>query len=122
MAGLTTQPAFASDASQPDSVQAMREWCHATMDDPRRSACIAFVSGIGSYMIEIGVYQMDTTIRQEYREALTKVSICPKEAVSGGQFVQVFLNWSDKNPKEWQSTATAGVFAALIEAWPCSSP
>ena len=54
------------------------------------------------------------------REKTTgKFRICTPKVVSLGQYRQVFLNWANAHPKEWQYEATAGILIALVEAYPC---
>ena len=45
--------------------------------------------------------------------------ICPAEGISTGQARQIFVNWAEKNPKEWQKEASVAVFASLALAYPC---
>lgn len=51
-------------------------------------------------------------MRQDYRACL------PGESTLG-QAIHVFMNWARDHPELWHYGAFDGVWAALIQTWPC---
>ena len=45
--------------------------------------------------------------------------MCSPGFLTGGQAVQIFLNWAEKNPKHWQIPSAQGFALALKDAYPC---
>ena len=50
---------------------------------------------------------------------LTKM-FCPKNFISKGEMVQIFLDWVATHPGQLSDPAAAGIIYAMSEAWPCS--
>jgi hypothetical protein len=60
-------------------------------------------------------------IEKETVAALGIVGICSQSG-NGAVLRQVFINWAEKNPTDWQLGAVQGVMTAFQETWPCHRP
>lgn len=78
-----------------------------------------FISGVASAMQGVGYVVNDTNATAAERLPLVPFAMCFQDDVSFGQMKQVFINWAEKHPTDWQRPEGAGVWLALQEAWPC---
>jgi hypothetical protein len=107
-ADFTTQGLYALCKS-PNSVDNLRcgEYLGGVSD-------IMSLSGTGSELPDYSAAQ---------RSALKVLGLCfPASEANGvtvGVLVQVFINWAEKHPTQWNIHRSFGAAAAFQEAWPC---
>jgi hypothetical protein len=46
--------------------------------------------------------------------------MCHQETVPVADMIQVFLNWTERHPQEWDEVGEYGILASFKEAWPCN--
>lgn len=89
-------------------VQDMIQQCQK--DDPAYLYCVGMGSGVSLMMMlnskTVGAYRF-------CRENRSRV-------LSNGQIIRIFLNWADRNPKNWDAPGPIGFALALEEAYPCN--
>lgn len=86
-------------------------------DVARKIGCIAYVSGVGDMMGVVKIARQ--AVPDEEQVSWNFVAVCSTESITAGQMMQAFINWAEKNPKEWQKPIIVGAWNALRETWPC---
>jgi len=105
-AGLSR--ATAGDADR--NVQSLYNLCKMEEGSQEFALCAGYIGGIGSVMQFMGAGL------KQYPD-FRPFAICG--AASHGAMVQAFVNWVQKNPREFTNKQTVGVMTALRENWPC---
>jgi hypothetical protein len=109
----------AQNVGKPGSVQALYGVCKSP-DIKIMSRCAAYIQGFGGAMMYmVGQASDETSLAPDGRNALSAFGLCHQGMVTVPEMIQTFLNWSEQNPKEWDSNGEFGVLASLREAWPC---
>ena len=101
-----------------DTIQDLYSECKSP-ESIAQISCLRFISGVASAMQGVGFVASDTSAPREHRLQLIPFAMCNSEPVSLGQMKQVFINWAEKHPTQWQGPEGGGVWLALQEAWPC---
>jgi hypothetical protein len=101
----------ASDETAGYDVQSLYRRCKMPEASPELGICIGFISGVGAMMNTLGVVRHQVP-------GVANFAICGNP--SYGAMVQAFLNWAEKNPREWGKKQEIGVATALGLAWPCT--
>lgn len=94
-----------ANALEGDSVQDMIQQCQ--QDDPKFLHCVGMGSGVSVMMM------LNSKTVGSYR-------FCSSRGLSNGQIIRIFLNWADRNPKDWDAPGPIGFALALGEAYPCN--
>lgn len=76
--------------------------------------CIGFVAGAATALVWTGA-----AAETENDRKTLGICIDDPSAVSNGQMVQIFLDWSNANPQYWGSPGFSGVVMALQGQFPC---
>jgi len=105
-AGLSR--ATADDADH--NVQSLYNLCKMEEGSQEFALCAGYIGGIGSVMQFMGAGL------KQYPD-FRPFAICG--TASHGAMVQAFVNWVQKNPREFTNKKTVGVMTALRENWPC---
>ena len=94
----------AAQAEQPpgpyDSVLSLMNQCKGNVGPSWQMYCYGLVSGL--------IVGLRST---QYA--------CAPEGATIALLAQIFINWAEKNPKEWEQFAKVGLAKALHEAHPC---
>jgi tRNA U34 2-thiouridine synthase MnmA/TrmU len=98
----------ADNVAKPGSVEKLYGVCKSPNIDIK-VRCAAYIQGFGAMMYVV-----------EKRKTLAAFGVCQQETVTVAEMIQAFLNWTERNPKEWQENGEIGVLASLREAWPCN--
>jgi hypothetical protein len=80
------------------------------------------LQGVGAALVAIAAFETDEHLSADARRTMWPFAICNKEKVSGLQLRQVFVNWAEKNPTDWQKQEFIGAWSAIQDAWPCPLP
>jgi hypothetical protein len=114
VAALSISPLSESSAQNVDifSVQSLYENCKAPERSPRNTLCMGYISGVGNMMGLVGAVE-----RQHPDRDYANLATCGD--ITNGAMMQAFMNWAEKNPREWASNQSVGVILALSETWPC---
>lgn len=104
---LVFLPKFAN-GDVPETVQQLYEACKRPISSSDRLECIVYIAGVADVM------QFLAPIKDEDP---VPFAIC--NTGSYGAMVQAFVNWAEKNPKEWGMARLYGVMMALRLNWPC---
>lgn len=114
-AGLSGPPAAGQEAR---TVQSLYQDCKATGE--RYTGCLRYLTGVGDMMDTIGTIRGSSPLSPDVLRSLFPFAMCLPEKVTLGQMNQVFLNWTEANPKRWQEPEEIGVWTAFQDAWPCN--
>jgi hypothetical protein len=106
-----------SNTKIPHTIQDLYTEC-SSQDEDNQLLCLAYLATSRENVTFIG-RALFTPLRNPTADRLRKILYCVPNEVTNGQLRQVFINWAEKNPKDWQTVAVAGVIVALREAWPC---
>jgi hypothetical protein len=82
-----------------------------------KSFCLGFLAGAAGILSEMHDDGVDTVPTKQENVRLV-VSACTSE-VTFGAMRQAFINWAEKNPREWGFSARNGAMLALQATWPC---
>jgi len=96
------------------NVQSLRKNCREIHKTLTGFACLGFLEG--TYRMMDLVASM-AEVGSDERKFL---GVCPSVRPTGGQMLQIFLNWADTNPTEWQHGPSVGVVIAFARAFPCN--
>lgn len=107
-------------AATPVTVQDLYQQCSSTSDIAAIS-CINYLEGITDMMELIGTVEENPSVPYSSRTALAALSVC-RPVITGGQLRQVFVQWAEQNPKEWQNPKQGGAWLAIEKTWPCPYP
>lgn len=103
-----TIPAKAGDT------QWLLKQCSATQNSISMSYCYGRVEGVSEMMSQNGA-----SMKRNYNPD-KRLTICVGDAYpTNGALVQVFINWANKHPEQWQTVDLLGVASAFNETWPC---
>lgn len=120
--GTVTLGAPALAADNP-TTQQLYEWCRADRNSPtyfqERAYCHGFINGIFDVMTAVGT--IGPRLFKSDRELLQPFAACTPDAVTAGALRQVFINWAESHPTQWNLGPGAGVATALRTAWPCQA-
>jgi hypothetical protein len=112
--------AIAADAgTNPDSVQKLYGVCKS----PNANImfrCAAYIQGFSTMMNIVGQASSGSAFDPDKRNVLKAYGLCHQEAVPVADMIRAFLNWTERNPQEWNTSGEFGVLASLREAWPCT--
>lgn len=97
------------------NVEHLLKWCKLPETRSDHGFCAGYVVGVADMMQQVG-RQGAGNFRSVFGMCVPKSLHTP----SGNAEVQVFVNWAEKNPKEWGQVNEVGVVLALSEAWPCN--
>jgi hypothetical protein len=101
-----------SEESNSQSVRALMEDCES--EQPvNRFYCLGYVAGI--------LHGFGIRIVDESDETISEPMFCPSEFVSANQATQIFINWAEQHPEQWNEDNWIGVVNALGEVYPCES-
>src|SRR5262245_12086825 len=100
------------------TIQALYENCKSP-ETVQQLICMSYLSGFSSMMTIVATVSMDDKTPPEKQEVLKIFGLCNPDFVSNGQLRQVFINWAEKHPEQWQQEQSLGAWSALHEAWPC---
>lgn len=90
------------------------KWCKQPETSANHAFCVGFVSGIAE-MMKLVALTAHGHFRMNY-------GMCVSDPDPGGNAeVQAFINWTEKNPKNWGMLNEVGVILALSETWPCTA-
>lgn len=117
MTVLFSSVAHAADDSFSTTIQGVLTLCKG--DAGSELQCLYFLKGSSSVFEMLGTLQESANAPQARKEVLASFGLCGQGMVTLGQIKQVFINWAEKNPRDWQLPATYGVWIAVREAWPC---
>jgi hypothetical protein len=109
----------ADNVAKPGSVEKLYGVCKSPNIDIK-VRCAAYIQGFGAMMYVVGKASAETGLALEKRKTLAAFGVCQQETVTVAEMIQAFLNWTERNPKEWQENGEIGVLASLREAWPCN--
>jgi Rap1a immunity proteins len=87
----------------------------------REISCMRFLQGAGEIMMTASIAVADKDLPIVVRRTFRTIALCTN-AITGGQLKQAFINWAEKNPKDWQLTEEEGAQSALTETWRCPYP
>ena len=103
----------------PMTIQDLYQDCKSASYD-QTMLCLAFIQGAAGMQQLAGVVANTAdNMTADQREALVTFSACHPAGVTFNQMKQVFINWAEKHPGQWQDSHVVGVALALKEAWPC---
>ena len=102
-------PANAADPKQ--DVQSLYNICKEGPTSPSYGLCVGYISGVADMLWFLHLN------KQQHPEDTTPFEMC--DTPSYGAMVQAYVNWAEKNPKEWDKDRTFGVLAAIAANWPC---
>ncbi len=96
------------------STESLLQMCRVTNNNsPDRGYCMGFVTGMANMMEAIGL-QGTGDFKKMY-------GMCVSAPFpSGNAEIQAFINWAEKNPKQWGQSNVVGVILALASTWPCT--
>lgn len=100
------------DDDNPNSVRTLMKDC-GSEQAVNRYYCLGYVAGI--------LHGFGIKIVDESNEAIREPVFCPSERVTADQASQIFINWAEQNPEQWNADTWMGVVNALIEVYPCDS-
>ena len=109
----------ASATSNPDSVTRMYGFCKSP-NLSFMSRCATYIHGFSTMMTMVGEASAEPGLTPERRNTLRAFGLCSREKIPVPEMMRAFLNWTERNPQEWESNGEVGVLAALREAWPCT--
>src|SRR5262245_26641857 len=115
---LTPVPAAHAAAVVPKTLQDLYTDCKST-NGPRRLQCVSYIEGLGGYMGLLGGLYRSPKSDDIAKAVFAPMSMCAPDRTTIGEWVQAFVNWTEKNPKERTQSKRYGVWIALREAWPC---
>jgi hypothetical protein len=104
-----------SQAQTPDvsNIEFLLRACKSSEGSAEHTFCLGFVSGIADMMEQVG-------LQGAGRFKPTWGMCVSKPFPTGNAEVQAFVNWAERNPKEWGRDYMIGVVVALRETWPCN--
>jgi Rap1a immunity proteins len=109
----------ASMSTNPNSVTRLYGFCRSPYPG-FMSRCAGYIQGFSKMMIIVGQASTDPGLPPDRRDALRAYGMCSQEAVPVAEMMRAFVNWTERNPQEWESNGEVGVLASLREAWPCT--
>ena len=95
-------------------VQDMVGYCKAPTESHDLYFCMGQADGV-----------MQAIVTETYIRKTNKVAVpgafdaCPPKFLTVAQLIQVFLNWANRHPADWQLTSGLGFATAFSEAYPC---
>jgi hypothetical protein len=107
-----------AQAASNRTVQDLYTDCKST-EAAKQVSCIRFIDGISSAMLISGQLSLINSLAWHRRQIYSTMGMCPEQSLTQGQMRQAFVNWVERNPKEWQKMEYEGVIAAMKETWPC---
>lgn len=93
-------------------VQHLYKMCKMPPTSPEFAICVGYISGVGDTLLFMGLDKHRNPEVQPF-------AICGEP--SYGAMVQAFVNWAEKNPKEWARGQIIGAMLSLNENWSCKS-
>ena len=112
-AGAQTEPSGADFTTQ-----GLYAFCKSK-DEGLQLACGEYLSGIVDVMKFLEAASMVSGLTGDARHALRAFGMCPTTALTGGAWIQIFVNWAERNHNEWGSYRSFGAMQAYREAFPC---
>jgi hypothetical protein len=79
--------------------------------------CLGYLAGASGILFQMHDNGVDTVPTKQENVRLI-VSACAAGATFGAMR-QAFINWAEKNPREWGFSASNGAMLALQATWPC---
>jgi hypothetical protein len=108
----------ADNVAKPGSVEKLYGVCKSPNPNIM-FRCATYIQGFGTMMYIVGQASAESGLTPDKRDTLKAYALCHQETVPVADMIRVFLNWTERNPKEWQENGEIGVLASLREAWPC---
>jgi hypothetical protein len=93
------------------NVQSLYDLCKEGPTSPKYSYCVGYISGVAEMLSFLHQH------KQLYPEYNNLFEIC--DTPSYGAMAYAYVNWAEKNPKEWGKDRIIGVLAVLVANWPC---
>jgi hypothetical protein len=87
--------------------------CHGRSE----SFCLGYLAGAAGILLDLHDDGTDTVPTKQENVRLV-VSACT-EGDTFGAMRQAFINWAQKNPRDWGFSASNGAKLALQSTWPC---
>lgn len=107
-----TSPTKGDQQSDPRNTEHLLRWCKEPETSFDHAYCAGYVSGMADVMGLIGVGAT--------KDFKLHFGMCTSEPYpSANAEVQAFINWAEKHPTEWGTSAQVSVLLALQETWPC---
>ena len=107
----STSPTKGDQQADPRNTAHLLRWCKEPETSSDYAYCVGYVSGMADVMGLIGV-----GASKDFK----RYGMCASEPYpSANAEVQAFINWAEKKPTEWATSAQVGVLLALQETWPC---
>jgi len=108
----------AGNLAKPGSVEKLYGACKSP--DPNiMFKCAAYIQGFSTMMYIVRQASAESGLAPDKRDTLKAYGLCQQETVTVANMIQAFLNWTERNPNEWQESGELGVLDSLREAWPC---
>lgn len=97
-------------------VQLLLQDCRAPTGSQALGICEGYISGVGATMVAVAGFA-----RYGKDEGMIYFALgaCGLATATVDAEVRTFINWAEKNPKQWGSPTSIGVMNALSERWPC---
>jgi hypothetical protein len=88
--------------------------CHGQ----NKSFCLGYLAGAAGILFEMHDNGVDT-VPTKQENVRVVVSACAV-GITFGAMRQAFINWAEKNPRDWGFSANNGAMLALQATWPCT--
>ena len=93
--------------SSTETVQDLLAVCKDLKRNPDGMYCLGIANGVMITLMAINAEN-------------NKMGACfPPRKTTNGQIIQAFINWSERNPKNWGLPAGLGMVFSTMEMWPC---
>jgi len=102
-----------------NTTQGIYEQCKS--EDPvDEISCLRYLTGVANMMELLGVVTQQPSVNRAAlsQAGIFKASICYAN-YNGTKLRQIFINWAETNPTQWERPSLGGAVAAFQEAWPC---
>ena len=104
-------PALAVATPNDYDIQTLYRWCKSPEGTPNWNLCVGYIAGVADVLTFLAVQ------KKLHPEDNNPIQLCG--APSYGALMQAFVNWAEKNPRDWSNNRITGVLRSIAENWPC---
>lgn len=108
-----------AQATSGATIRELRDHCSVLEKDRSHwkvVSCLGIIVGFrGGY--SAGAYDADRLSGRDGSKPPKR--ICTPRGVTNHQVAAVFVRWATAHPEVWHEDATSGLWAAMVETWPC---